>query len=121
MKECKKALAEDVRKIGARKLDLRGEEEELDQHYYQDALKVLRQKLQREYPSTMNMNFGKGFLKNKKDRNVENVKFEKNLAKVEKKIVERSKIKVSLKNSKRPNSSRVNISSSKIESTTGDF
>ncbi len=111
-----------MKKIGTRKLDLHGEEEERDQHHYEDALKVLRQKMQREYPSSVNMNFAKGFLKNKKDRNVDNVKFEKNLAKVEKKIVERSKIKVSIINSKRPNSNnKGKVNSSMIESTLSDF
>ena len=78
------------KKLGGVSVD---KEKEIDQYHYEDAIQAKKVK-------QAEMNFSRASstvqMSNKKDRNVENVRFEKHIAKVEKKIIERAKLKLAL-------------------------
>jgi len=79
-------------------------EKEIDQYHYEDAIHAQKAK---QAEMSYNRGFSQVQLSNKKERNVENVKFEKHIAKVEKKILERAKLKLSLITALKTSVSRV--------------
>ncbi len=95
VKTYNKSLKEDVEVFRAKKLGGMSvtKEKEIDQYHYEDAINAQKAKL-------TEIGYNRGLsqvqLSNKKERNVENVKFEKHIAKVEKKIIERAKLKLSM-------------------------
>jgi len=89
------------KRLGAERMD---KEKEIDQDHYEDAVQAKKLK---QAEMGFNRAASQVQVSNKKERNVENVKFEKHIAKVEKKILERARLKLALITSLKGSMSRL--------------
>ena len=100
----RKRIARDVGSIKGmdRKVIKEDEEKLIDKEYYDEAIKVKNDKFIKAGLLPKNSLTAKPGIKNAKERQVENIKFEKLMVKIERKVLEKARAKSLAANPKKP-------------------